>query len=305
MTIVHDLLTYREKFNLQKAQFQLIKQDDATNATIYKVIVPCKKPLILKICSRSEDYLRELHFIGSLYDWVLIPRIIQTIDPSIDLRGAILMEYIEGHSIQDTDWTNELAFEIGKSLACLHQNVAFGYGDPIKQDPFKGYINVPVYPELYFKYKLEKELDECLGYLPFELIEQCKQYYNNHIHLLTKVDGACMIHGDFHPENLIVHEGKLKGIINWAKGFWGFAEQEFCQIEHFKWFVNPEHKKSFLEGYSSRRPIPNYQRIIPLLQLERALAVIRDTIASQICDNSNATLYNLNREFLDNFDFSS
>ena len=82
MTMESDLIIYREKFGLQKAQFQLIEHDDAIIATVYKVIVSPKKILILKICSRSEDYFREVYFLRILQEWSLIPQLIQTIDPS-------------------------------------------------------------------------------------------------------------------------------------------------------------------------------------------------------------------------------
>ena len=209
------------------------------------------------------------------------------------------MEYIEGHLIQDSDWTNKLAIQIGSALACLHNNETWAYGDLTKPE------SLVENPELYFKDKFEEELSECTRHLPLELIEQCKQYYNNHKALLAKVDGPCMIHRDFRPGNMIIKEGKLEGIIDWAGGRSGFAEQDLCLIEHFKWSIAPEYTKSLLKGYASLRPIPNYQRIMPLLQLGRALAVIGYTVASKTWNNSNASLYKVNREYLDNFDFSS
>lgn len=299
MNMENDLIIYREKFNIQKAQFQLIEHDDAIIATVYKVIISPKKSLILKICSRSEDYLREVYFLKKLKDCLPIPKIIQTVEPSKEVHGAILMEYIEGHLTQDSDWTDELAHQIGSALAHLHNNRTKGYGDLTKPQ------TLIENPELYFKDKFEEELAECKGHLPKELIKQCNQYYNNHRNLLTEVDGPCMIHRDFRPGNMIIQEGRLKGIIDWAGGRSGFAEQDFCLIERFKWFVTPEHKKSLLKGYSSIRPIPNYQWIMPLLQLGRALAVIGYTVASGTWDNSNDSLYNFNRKFLNNFDFSS
>ena len=292
------LTIYKNKLALQGAQFQLIEHDDAIIATVYKVIASPKKTLILKICSRNEDYFREVYFLKKLKDCLPIPQITQTVDPSKEVCGAILMEYIEGHLTQDTDWSVALAHQIGSTLAHLHNNRTKGYGDLTKPE------TLAQNPELYFKDKFEEELAECTGHLPQELIEQCKQYYNNHKDLLTKVDGPCMIHRDFRPGNMIIKRGELKGIIDWAGGRSGFAEQDFCLIEHFKWSIDPAYKKALLEGYSSIRHIPNYQRIMPLLHLGRALAVIGYTVASQTWDNRNASLYKFNREFLDNFDFS-
>ncbi|NBO23953.1 MAG: hypothetical protein EBU93_01745 [Chlamydiae bacterium] len=63
------------------------------------------------------------------------------------------------------------------------------------------------------------------------------------------------------------------------------------------------YKKAFLEGYSSIRPVPNYERVMPLLKIGRALAVIGFTVRSSTWNNKNHTLYRLNRDFLDHFAF--
>ena len=73
-------------------------------------------------------------------------------------------------------------------------------------------------------------------------------YYESQQHLFDSVDGPCMIHRDFRPGNMIVHHGKLMGILDWASTRFGFAEQDFCSMEHRHWPGNPEHKHSLLAG---------------------------------------------------------
>lgn len=102
---------------------------------------------------------------------------------------------------------------------------------------------------------------------------------------------------------MIVSQGRLQAIIDWASARSGFAEQDFCSIEHFKWAPHSIYKKTLLDGYSSIRPVPNYQPIMPLLQLGRTLAVIGYTFKSKTWNNSNSSLYTVNRQFLDLFNF--
>src|SRR5205085_798513 len=105
----------------------------------------------------------------------------------------------------------------------------------------------------HFTIKFEEGFSECRDQLPKALLDQCRIYFDKHIKLMDSVDGPCMIHRDFRPGNLIVYDGKLQGIIDWASGRAGFAEEDFCPMEHGEWQLNPTHKKLFLAGYASIR----------------------------------------------------
>lgn len=67
------------------------------------------------------------------------------------------------------------------------------------------------------------------------------------------VDGPCAVHRDYRPGNLMVHQGKLQGIIDWAGARASFAEEDFCSIEHGEWMVAPHLKKALLDGYTTER----------------------------------------------------
>ncbi len=41
------------------------------------------------------------------------------------------------------------------------------------------------------------------------------------------MDGTCVVHRDYRPGNLIVHDGKLQGIIDWTGARTSFAEEDF------------------------------------------------------------------------------
>ncbi len=292
-----DLEVYKKQLALEAATFTHINHADTIIAEVYKVVMPDKKPFILKICPRIDDYHREVLFLRQLKGCIPVPEIIATIEPSSSYFGAILMEYVKGELLKDENWSNDLAFEIGVALAHLHNNQTDGYGDLTKP---KALVREP---NLYFNEKFQEELDECKGHLPENLIEKCNMYLDNYQNLLANVDGPCIVHRDFRPGNMIIWHGSLQGIIDWAGARSGFAEQDFCAIEHFKRAPHSKYKQVFLEGYSSIRPLPNYQLIMPLLQLGRALAVIGYTFKSKTWNNSNSSLYTVNRQFLDSFNF--
>lgn len=282
---------YRDYFDLNDAGFSRIDHRDTMIAVVYKI--ERSSPLILKICTRKADFYREMHFLDTLAGLLPVPRVLNAINPSEDYPGAILMEYLEGNLISESDWTPQLAHEVGEKLATLHAMRNDFYGDVTDLQ------NSTESALAYFQDKFFEELEECAGHLPEEIISRCRDYYQANHELLSRVDGPCWVHRDFRPGNMIVHNGKLQGIIDWASGRSGFAEQDFCSMEHRNWPENPEHKQSLLAGYASIRKIPDFQTIMPLLRLGRALAVIGFTVQSGTWKGKDREIYQYNRNFVD------
>ena len=134
------------------------------------------------------------------------------------------MEYLSGRLLKPEDLTEPLAHEIGRCLATIHLNRLLGYGHPIQD-------KLTSDPRSYFTLKFKEGLEECKAQLPISLIQQCLDYDNVHLDLLTAVDGPCVVHRDFRPSNIIVHEGKLQGVIDWAGARASFTEEDLCTLE--------------------------------------------------------------------------
>ena len=60
-------------------------------------------------------------------------------------------------------------------------------------------------------------------------------------------------------------------------------------------------KTSFLAGYASIRPVPEYSAMMPLLRLNRALAIIGFTLKRGIWEGSGSKAYQFYRRFLESF----
>lgn len=286
---------YKRHFSLSGCQFSRIDHNDTIIAVVYRITHPSFSPRILKICPRAEDYHREFFFLKTLTKQLPVPQVLNAVDPSEDTPGALLMECLEGDLSQPKDWTIDLAHEVGSALATLHVNRTHMYGDltnPQKQTP-------DVMD--YFGSKFYEELEECSSHLSQTILDRCRSEFESHSSSLSSVDGPCLIHRDFRPGNLLISQGKLSGVIDWAGGRSGFAEQDFCGIEHWQWPQNADHKHALLEGYSSIRPVPPYETLMPLLRLGQALAVVGFCVKSGTWKGKNRSLYQYNREFLDRF----
>lgn len=291
----HLVTFFQQHLNLQHAAFILIDHEDAMVATVYKVMLSNGTKLILKIHERLNDYFREIYFLKYFADKLPVPRIVEAVQPDRGTCGAILMEYLPGALLKETEFTTSLAYELGSQLACIHLNRIPTYGDPIQRDHLSNN------PRAYFTFKFKEGLDECRNHLPKKLIEQCQSYYDAHLDLLNSVDGPCMVHRDFRPGNLIIYNGKLQGIIDWAGARASFAEEDFCLLEHGGWPNNPNCKKSFLEGYASIRPIPDYKDLMPFLRVNIAIATIGFTVKRGTWKNTHKRIYKFNRHFLEVF----
>lgn len=290
----HLIKVYQQLLTLQTATFSRIDHEDAMVAIVYKITKVNGQQLILKVSERPGDYLREVFFLNHFAEILPVPKIIQVVEPKEGIHGAILMECLPGTLLKTEQVTETLAYEIGQCLGLIHLNCLTGYGDPIQ-----GHLNSD--PRDYFTLKFEEGLDECRHHLPIDLIEQCQSYYDANVDLLVEVDGPCIVHRDFRPGNLIIHEGKLQGIIDWAGARASFAEEDFCSMEHGEWLSNPHNKKPFLDGYASIRPVPDYKPLIPFLRLNKAIATIGFTVKRGTWENTSSRVYQYNRQFLKTF----
>lgn len=286
---------YQHRLGLQNSTFSQIAHDDAMVAIVYKVIQKSGSPLILKVCTRSKDFLREVYFLKHFAGALPVPDICALVPPEADVKGAILMQYLPGELLKMGDLTESLSHEIGALLARIHLNRTSGYGDLTQPG------TLCLDPRTYFAQKLEEGLSECDNHLPRAMLEQSRRYLNENLHLLTQADGPCMVHRDFRPGNILVAEGRLQGIIDWAAGRSSFAQEDLCPLEHGEWPMNPEQKESFLAGYASIRPLPDYSAMMPLLRLSRAYATIGFTVKSGTWKSEHARVYRFNRAFLESF----
>jgi len=257
---------YRQKLESPGCVFTRIEHEEAMVSEVYQV----SEHLILKVCSRNGDFLREAFFLNRFASKLPVPRVVKLIEPEDGLDAAILMERIEGDLLRLEMIDEVLAQEIGTLLARIHLEQAEGYGD--LTDP----AHLSHDPRIPFRMKFEEGLAECKGHLPEMLLETCRSHFDKDIDLLTSADGPCVVHRDFRPGNLIVSEGKVRGIIDWSSARGGFAEEDFCPLEFGEW---PEGCKiPFLEGYASIRKVPDYKPLLPLLRLNRAVAAVGFTI---------------------------
>lgn len=120
---------YQELLNLNEdTLFIKIDHDEGMVATVYKVLEQNGRSCILKICESPFDYANEVYFPGYFSEQISVPKMISTVPPREENFGAVLMEYLPGDLLTPHTITKQIAFEIGKSLAIIHENKTNGFG---------------------------------------------------------------------------------------------------------------------------------------------------------------------------------
>lgn len=192
---------YKERLNLPEAQFIFIDHEDAMVAAVFKISQSGNPDLILKVCSRKGDFLRESYFLNRFAGKIPVPKIIQLIEQESGLDAAVLMECVQGDLLKSETVTKALAWEIGSILAHIHIEPTEGYGD--LTDP----SHLSKDPRIPFTMKFEEGLEECQGHLPKSLLETCRWHFDKDLNLLLSANGPCVIHRDFRPGNIIASDG--------------------------------------------------------------------------------------------------
>jgi len=109
------------------------------------------------------------------------------------------------------------------------------------------------------------------------VINEAFQYMYQHIDTLDYQAGARLLHNDLHPKNIVVHEGKLTGVIDWECAQYG--EADFDLVNLFHWCIYPDTKgidlapllQSLLAEMHIIQTIPDFAQRMTIYQLEHDL----------------------------------
>lgn len=92
-----------------------------------------------------------------------------------------------------------------------------------------------------------------------DTISESLSYIDKNIDCLEFQNGPRLLHNDFHPKNIIVHDGKLSGIIDWECSQYGEPDFDLSHIIHWCLFppdadvdLNP-----FLYSFLLHSPLRN------------------------------------------------
>ncbi|WP_438449105.1 phosphotransferase [Gorillibacterium sp. sgz5001074] len=172
------------------------------------------------------------------------------------LIGQDLVQFLtELHSITDS------SYDIGHYIATVPR-----YKRSWK-DGHLEYIHV-----------LHKGLSEMKPPLISEkIISAAFDYLYSNINCLDYQTGPKLLHNDLHPKNIIVHEGRLAGVIDWECSQFGEADFELAHLFH--WCIYPPTPgntyglllRTIVENLGVVMNVPHIEKRLTIYQLEHEL----------------------------------
>lgn len=286
---------YINKLNLQPTKTTKIDDAESISSTVYKITLKDNKKLILKISYSKQRYNRETYFLNKLKNLIPVPKIINSIEPTEEKNGAILMEFLNGHILPPQNLSDKQSFEMGKLLAQIHNHRGQHYGDiannKIYKDPLK---------ELFDNF--DESLTECKDVINPLLLKKSEEYFKSKMLKIKIFDGPCIIHRDFKPGNIIFDkDNEILGLIDWENSKYGFASEDFIRMDQLIWQNKPKTKKYFLDGYSKIRKLPSLKELLPLLRVCGAFGAIGFTVARNKWETEYKYIFDANLNFIINF----
>jgi aminoglycoside phosphotransferase (APT) family kinase protein len=291
------LKPYLEKLSLKVVHSEQIIHEDSLSSSIFKLI--CEdETFILKITFNEERFRREKYYLNKVKDYIPVPKIIDLVEPTKELKGAILMQYLPSSIVFAVSLNNDLAYQMGALLAKLHQIPTRFYEDKTKGENLEPTLENGKY---ILKDYFERSFNECKNTLDINLLKHTEKYFYLNLEKITSLDGPCITHRDFKPGNIIIDNNKITGLIDWEIACNNFAEEDFCQMHYLVWDDYPNTKEAFFKGYQSIRKLPDLSCIIPLLRVSKSLGSIGFTVERNTYNNIHKHVYDKNVNYLKSF----
>jgi len=168
----------------------------------YKLTLDDGAEVVARVSS-SDSSLRELRVMDLARELVKVPEVLY------ERPSLLILEFLNGQILEEVPEHSRLA---GIAIAQFSSRT-FDSRGRIEED---GSISAFGFGGL------QGFIDECLGNA--ELLERLGKkrkgrllpLLRNKSHLIEELDTeACLVHGDFNPTNILIHEEKLSGVLDW------------------------------------------------------------------------------------------
>ncbi len=258
---------YLKKFHLKPFKIEPIVHEESLSSLVYKLHLKNDSFAILKISYDHKRFRRESYFLNLLRDAIQVPKLIATVQPKRDLKGALLMEYLPGE-LASLAFNEKKAFEMGRLLAKLHCIPCRFYGDIAENTLPLTYENGLVVLRSYFY----ESLSECRKILSKALLSNIEKYVEKTLKEI-KSFSPCICHRDFKPGNVLFFQDEIKGLIDWEIARMGFIEEDIATMQYFVWNEDSKTKESFFKGYGSVKNLPGLE-LLQLMVIRKALGAL-------------------------------
>jgi aminoglycoside phosphotransferase (APT) family kinase protein len=253
---------------------------EASYNTAYRIRLTDGEGLVLKVAPDPSmpglSYERDLMSTETLFyrkasGVVPVPRVVNAdFSRSVIDSDFLLMTELPGrnwHALRESlgEDRDRLRRELGFLVAALHRITGTEFGYP------QG--------KMYASWRsaclamLDAVLDDAIRWdtpLP-RSVTQIRQLIGANAYALDDVTTPVLVHFDLWPGNILLHEGRVTGIVDGERAFWGDPLAEMVSLALF---ADIEEDTAFLDGYggivfddSARRRLALYRTYLYLIML--------------------------------------
>jgi aminoglycoside phosphotransferase (APT) family kinase protein len=196
----------------------------------------------------------------------------------------VLVDFILGDSLFNAihNMTDTQVLTVGEEIAhfigTLHQNqdAAYDIGHYIGTIPrFKGSWKEG--HEQYVQLLHDQIMQLSLDSVEKQTVISAFDALNRATHFLVYQNGARLLHNDLHPQNIIIINGHLAGIIDWECSQYGESDFELAHLIHWNLFSMNSNEKfekllnALLSAYQEKFKVPNLEQRLMFYLLEHEL----------------------------------
>jgi aminoglycoside phosphotransferase len=241
---------------------------ESHSSEVYKIFLDNRLNVILKIPFIKGKLFRESKMLQRLSGLLPVPKVIDQWDGNEEISGALLLSYIDHDLCSYQEPTEQLSYQMGELLAKLHEVPMPGFG-------YDG-EHVFIYNEQndwwkFIKAKFDRILPNSEEYLPTNVFQKIIDYLFTFFMVHPRVDGPCVVHGDYRPGNILMKNNRITGLIDFESARGGSADFDFSKVKLYVWDRIPNARKEFEAGYQSIRLLPDLDKLLDFYILFHAV----------------------------------
>lgn len=267
MQFQDEIKKYYEVFELNVRGVDTVTESNSSN--VYILTLQGGKKVVLKIPFNSKKLEREKKALELLHGKVSVPEVIKYYDGDNMIPGALLISYMDGKPLTG-DITEELAYQMGKMLAKIHNIQLKKYG---KIETKGERDNPSIYLNNLKKMYTENQVF-CEKIMNSRRLSICDEIFNYYFSKLPIPVEPCLIHSDYRMGNILIRGSEVVGVIDFEVANGGAAEADFSILESEVFNVYEGTKESLIEGYKSIRKLPDLDNTLPFYKFLTAFTRI-------------------------------
>ncbi|MFB6100547.1 MAG: phosphotransferase family protein [Candidatus Nanohalobium sp.] len=191
-------------------------------------------------------------------------------------RMFFIMEKMPGKQLNE-EYSEELGVETGRMLALFHDIRSFERAAWLS--PGKNGFELYNFEEGSLKDWILSELEENLEILREngfgEICGEIRAFYDDNGDNLPEDFSAVLCHGDFSPDNLLIEDGGISGILDFDYVYAGHRQRDLVKTANSFLVEGFDSREEIYQGYRKEKELDeSFESNEPLYRMETLVAIV-------------------------------